>query len=86
MEKVMNLIIQQTEMLIQRVNKLEFVTETYHEYKDEKESFIKYLNRKKLSSLIKTEMAIVHVTTNNKRFLSLQEAIKEQETVEKKVK
>ena len=33
-------------MLIQRVNKLEFVTETYHEYKKEKESFIKYLNSK----------------------------------------
>ena len=42
----MNLMIQQTEMLIQRVNKLEFVTETYHEYKDEKESFIKYLGEK----------------------------------------
>lgn len=46
MEKVINLVIQQTEILIQRVNKLEFITETYHEYKDEKEDFIKYLNRK----------------------------------------
>jgi len=46
MEKVINLVIQQTEILIQRVNKLEFITETYHEYKNEKESFIKYLNKK----------------------------------------
>ena len=46
MEKVINLVIQQTEILIQRVNKLEFITETYHEYKNEKEDFIKYLNRK----------------------------------------
>ena len=38
--------IQQTEILIQRVNKLEFITETYNEYKNEKEDFIKYLNRK----------------------------------------
>ena len=34
------------EILIQRVSKLEFITETYHEYKNEKEDFIKYLNRK----------------------------------------
>ena len=46
MEKVINLVIQQMEMLIQRVNKLEFITETYHEYKNEKEPFIKYLNEK----------------------------------------
>ena len=46
MEKVINLVIQQTEILIQRVNKLEFINETYHEYKNEKEDFIKYLNRK----------------------------------------
>ena len=46
MEKVINLVIQQTEMLMQRVNKLEYITETYHEYKKEKEVFIKYLNEK----------------------------------------
>tara|TARA_R110000824_G_C15173948_1_gene673150 strand:+ start:482 stop:733 length:252 start_codon:yes stop_codon:yes gene_type:complete len=31
---------------MQRVNKLEYITETYHEYKKEKEVFIKYLNEK----------------------------------------
>ena len=43
---MINLVIQQMEILIQRVSKLEFITETYHEYKNEKEDFIKYLNRK----------------------------------------
>jgi len=33
-------------MTIARVNKLEYITETYHEYKKEKEEFIKYLNKK----------------------------------------
>ena len=33
-------------MLVVRVNKLEYITETYHEYKKEKEDFIKYLNEK----------------------------------------
>ena len=33
-------------MLIARVNKLEYITETYHEYKKEKEDFIKYLDKK----------------------------------------
>ena len=46
MEKVINLVIQQTEMLMQRVNKLEYITETYHEYMKEKEDFIKYLDKK----------------------------------------
>ena len=46
MEKVINLVIQQTEMLMQRVNKLEYITETYHEYKKEKDDFIKYLDKK----------------------------------------
>ena len=46
MEKVINLMIQQMEMLIQRVNRLEYITETYHEYKNEKEEFIKFLNKK----------------------------------------
>ena len=43
---MINLVIQQMEILIQRVSKLEFITETYHEYKNEKEDFIKYFNRK----------------------------------------
>ena len=46
MEKVVNLVIQQMEMLIQRVNRLEYITEAYHEYKSEKEEFIKFLNKK----------------------------------------
>ena len=46
MEKVINLVIQQMEVMIQRVNRLEYITETYHEYKKEKEEFIKYLNEK----------------------------------------
>ena len=29
-----------------RVNRLEYITEAYHEYKNEKEEFIKYLNEK----------------------------------------
>jgi len=33
-------------MTIARVNKLEYITETYHEYKEEKEDFIKHLNEK----------------------------------------
>ena len=33
-------------MTIARVNKLEYITETYHEYKKEKEEFIKYLDKK----------------------------------------
>ena len=32
--------------MIQRVNRLEYITETYHEYTKEKEEFIKYLNEK----------------------------------------
>ena len=46
MEKVINLVIQQMEMLIQRVNKLEYITEAYHEYKNEKQKFIEFLNKK----------------------------------------
>ena len=33
-------------MLTQRLGRLEYITETYHEYKKEKEEFIKYLNEK----------------------------------------
>ena len=43
---MISLVIQQTEALIQRVSRLEYITETYHEYKKEKEEFVKYLNKK----------------------------------------
>ena len=33
-------------MLTQRLGRLEYITETYHEYKKEKDDFIKYLNKK----------------------------------------
>ena len=46
MEKVVNLLIGQVEFLKERQNRLEFVTETYHEFKEEKETFIKYLKEK----------------------------------------
>ena len=46
MEKVINLVINQIEILRQRLGKLEYITETYHEYKKEKEDFIKYLDKK----------------------------------------
>ena len=46
MEKVINLVINQIEILRQRLGKLEYITETYHEYKEEKEDFIKYLDKK----------------------------------------
>ena len=29
-----------------RINKLEYITETYHEYKKEKDKFVEYLNEK----------------------------------------
>ena len=43
---MISLVINQVEMLTARTNKLEYITETYHEYKKEKEDFIKYLNEK----------------------------------------
>ena len=46
MEKVINLVINQIEILRQRLGKLEYITETYHEYKKEKDDFIKYLDKK----------------------------------------
>ena len=46
MEKVISLVINQIEILRQRLGKLEYITETYHEYKKEKEDFIKYLDKK----------------------------------------
>ena len=33
-------------MLTQRLGRLEYITESYHEYKKEKEDFIKYLDKK----------------------------------------
>lgn len=45
-EKVVNLVIQQMEIQIGRINRLEYITEVYHEYKNEKDQFIKYLNEK----------------------------------------
>ena len=38
--------IQQLEMAKVRINRLEYITETYHEYKKEKDKFVKYLNEK----------------------------------------
>ena len=38
--------INQVEMLTQRLGRLEYITETYHEYKKEKDDFIKYLDKK----------------------------------------
>ena len=38
--------IQQPEMAKVRINRLEYITETYHEYKKEKDKFVKYLNEK----------------------------------------
>ena len=46
MEKVINLVINQVEILTQRLGRLEYITETYHEYKKEKDDFIKYLDKR----------------------------------------
>jgi len=46
MEKVISLVINQVEMLTQRLGNLEYITQTYHEYKKEKDDFIKYLDKK----------------------------------------
>ena len=43
---MINLVIQQMEIQIKRINRLEYITEVYHEYKNEKNQFIKYLNEK----------------------------------------
>ena len=42
-EKVINLLINQVELLKQRANRIEYITEVYHEYKEEKDEFVKYL-------------------------------------------
>ena len=46
MEKVISLVINQVEILTQRLGRLEYITETYHEYKKEKDDFIKYLDKR----------------------------------------
>ncbi len=43
---MINLVISQIEALMRRLGNLEYITETYHEYKKEKDDFIKYLNKK----------------------------------------
>ena len=43
---MISLVINQVEILTQRLGRLEYITQTYHEYKKEKDDFIKYLNRK----------------------------------------
>ena len=43
---MISLVINQVEMLTQRLGRLEYITETYHEYKKEKDDFIKYLDKK----------------------------------------
>ena len=40
---VLNQVIQMVEYLRREVSKLSYITEKYHEYKEEKEDFIKYL-------------------------------------------
>ena len=43
---MISLVINQVETLTQRLGRLEYITEAYHEYKKEKEDFIKYLDKK----------------------------------------
>ena len=46
MEKVLSAVINQLEFLKARINRVEYITETYHEYKKEKDKFVKYLQKK----------------------------------------
>ena len=46
MVKVVNAVISQLEILKEKINRIEYVTETYHEYKKEKDDFVKYLRAK----------------------------------------
>ena len=46
MEKVINQIIRVVENLRARLNNVEYITETYHEWKKEKEEFKKFLHAK----------------------------------------
>ena len=45
MEKVISQVIRMVEHLRVRVSDLEFVTQSYHEWKNEKEKFTKYLHK-----------------------------------------
>ena len=44
MEKVINQLIRVVENLRMRINNVEYITETYHEWKKEKEEFTKFLH------------------------------------------
>jgi len=46
MEKVISQVIRVVENLRMRVNNVEYITETYHEWKKEKEEFTKFLHEK----------------------------------------
>ena len=46
MEKVINQAILMVENLRMRINNVEYITETYHEWKKEKEEFTKFLHKK----------------------------------------
>ena len=46
MEKVINQLIRVVENLRMRINNVEYITETYHEWKKEKEEFTKFLHAK----------------------------------------
>ena len=46
MEKVISQVIRVVENLRMRVNNVEYITETYHEWKKEKEKFTKHLHKK----------------------------------------
>jgi len=46
MEKIINLLIKQVENQRLRLNNLEYITESYHDWKNEKEEFIKHIKDK----------------------------------------
>ena len=46
MEKVINQAILMVENLRMRINNVEYITETYHEWKKEKEEFTRFLHEK----------------------------------------
>ena len=46
MEKVISQVIRMVEHLRKRISDLEFITQSYHEWKKEKEKFTKYLLKK----------------------------------------
>ena len=45
MEKVINQVIRMVEHLRLRISDLEFITQSYHEWKNEKEKFTKHLQK-----------------------------------------